>query len=365
MRVLIAGGGVFGLSAAAELARRGHRVEVREAGGIPSDRAASRDISKAIRGSYGPACALYAPAALRAREAWRALERASGRAILHEVGGLHLTTRCDPAGFEAASCAWLRDHGWPVRELGLREAGEILPWFRMDGVAEAFLDPWAGWLDPMAALPALSGLAAARGAVVRAEARMDDLAEGLREADAVLGCAGAWLKPLLEGLGFPVRLTRQHVACFRPAEPAPFRTARPAPFWSFDLAGAGWYGFPLHPDGIVKLACHLPDADASADDPRAPDPAQAARARAFVRERIPALAAALDEGRTCLYALSPDGHFLFDAVPGCPGLFVAGCGSGHAFKFGPVLGEWAADLVEGRPVPPEFRIGARARSRVV
>ena len=35
------------------------------------------------------------------------------------------------------------------------------------------------------------------------------------------------------------------------------------------------------------------------------------------------------------------------------GVIVCGGCSGHAFKFGPLLGRLIADLAQGRPLPPE------------
>ena len=55
----------------------------------------------------------------------------------------------------------------------------------------------------------------------------------------------------------------------------------------------------------------------------------------------------------CVYDNSADADFVLDRV----GRIVVGCGtSGHAFKFGPLLGELLADLAEGsapagRPEP--------------
>jgi len=47
---------------------------------------------------------------------------------------------------------------------------------------------------------------------------------------------------------------------------------------------------------------------------------------------------------TCLDAMSPDGHFVIDRMPGCARTWIA-CGfSGHGFKFMPVIGEAMADL---------------------
>jgi glycine/D-amino acid oxidase-like deaminating enzyme len=49
----------------------------------------------------------------------------------------------------------------------------------------------------------------------------------------------------------------------------------------------------------------------------------------------------------CLYCDSFDGDLLIDRVPGHGGLVVASGGSGHGFKFAPVIGEIVADTLEG------------------
>jgi len=51
--VVVVGGGVFGLTAACELKKRGLDVELIEASTIPAVNAASTDISKIVRMDYG------------------------------------------------------------------------------------------------------------------------------------------------------------------------------------------------------------------------------------------------------------------------------------------------------------------------
>src|SRR6267142_93871 len=52
--VLVAGGGVFGITAAIELRKRGHAVRLLDPGPLPHPLAASTDISKVVRLEYGP-----------------------------------------------------------------------------------------------------------------------------------------------------------------------------------------------------------------------------------------------------------------------------------------------------------------------
>jgi sarcosine oxidase / L-pipecolate oxidase len=48
-----------------------------------------------------------------------------------------------------------------------------------------------------------------------------------------------------------------------------------------------------------------------------------------------------------LVCRSPDGDFLIDYHPDCSNLFLATGGSGHAFKFFPVIGEKIVDAIQG------------------
>ncbi|ROT36655.1 FAD dependent oxidoreductase [Sodiomyces alkalinus F11] len=57
--------------------------------------------------------------------------------------------------------------------------------------------------------------------------------------------------------------------------------------------------------------------------------------------------------RLCWYTDTSTGDFLIDYHPGWKGLFVATAGSGHGFKFLPVIGELIVDCLKGRR-PAEF-----------
>ena len=84
--------------------------------------------------------------------------------------------------------------------------------------------------------------------------------------------------------------------------------------------------------------------------------------RAYLSRRFPELArAALVGWRTCQYDLTADTEFLITRVPGRPGCWLLGGGSGHAFKHGPSLAAYMADLIEtGADPDPRFAAGARS-----
>ncbi|PSR78914.1 FAD dependent oxidoreductase-domain-containing protein [Coniella lustricola] len=58
--------------------------------------------------------------------------------------------------------------------------------------------------------------------------------------------------------------------------------------------------------------------------------------------------------KMCWYTDTPDGDFIIDYHPDHDGLFLATGGSGHGFKFLPVIGDRITDCILGR-VPEEFQ----------
>ncbi|CAK7240608.1 MAG: hypothetical protein STHCBS139747_002053 [Sporothrix thermara] len=107
------------------------------------------------------------------------------------------------------------------------------------------------------------------------------------------------------------------------------------------------YGYinPGSEAGVSTPLTHL-------DDPQLAIPAEgAADLRRGLRQMVP-LPGLVDRPfartRICWYTDTPTGDFVVDYHPGLQGLFVATGGSGHGFKFLPVIGDKVVDCVEGR-----------------
>ena len=132
------------------------------------------------------------------------------------------------------------------------------------------------------------------------------------------------------------------------------------PLWGADISQTGWYGFPLNDEGVLKVANHGPGKRMHPSAPREVDPSTEATFRDFLRTTFPDLVdAPLVESRLCLYCDTWDGNFWIDHHPRCEGLIVAAGGSGHAFKFAPMLGEIIVDVLERRPNPYAKRFAWR------
>ena len=169
-------------------------------------------------------------------------------------------------------------------------------------------------------------------------------------ADLTIVAAGAWTHHLLPELAAVMQATGHPVFHLKPVDPTLFRVPQLTTFTA-DVAHTGWYGFPLLREGVVKLANHGVGVTLHAEkDERLVYASDLEHLRRFLAFTFPALLdAEVVYTRRCLYSDTLDGHFWIDHHPQRPGLVVAAGGSGHAFKFAPVLGPLIADVAEGRP----------------
>jgi glycine/D-amino acid oxidase-like deaminating enzyme len=175
-------------------------------------------------------------------------------------------------------------------------------------------------------------------------------ADGTRlDGDCVIAALGSWTPHALPFTAAWFRSSGMPVFHLRPDRPEQF-AASLFPVFGADIAATGYYGFPWHPAAqVVKVANH---GVGRALHPSSPDrvvgDAEIAALRTFVAETFPSLAAApLVATRVCVYCDTWDGHFWIAPDPERDGLVLATGGSGHAYKFAPLLGDLIADAAEG------------------
>lgn len=369
----MAGAGAFGVTAALELRRRGHAVELLDAGTPPHPRASSTDISKAVRMDYG-GDGFYSELALRAIEGWRAWNQRWGGALYHEVGILLLAGGpMTPEGFEGASFRLLAERGVPLERIDRASLSRRFPAWSSAAYEDGYFNPRAGWVESGRVMGHLVEEARAAGVAVRENVAVRGLAErGSRvtgvvlaggeilRAEYVVVAAGAWTPVLLPQLDGAMWATGQPVLHFEPPDPRPF-DGRRFPVWCADIANTGWYGFPVNAAGLLKVGHHGVGRRHHAGDLFEVPASDVRRFREFVGRTFPDLAAAPVRGsRLCLYCDTWDGDFWIDHDPERPGLMVACGGSGHAFKFAPLLGGIIADVLEGLPNADARRFAWRA-----
>ncbi|MEO7091816.1 MAG: FAD-dependent oxidoreductase, partial [Polyangiales bacterium] len=268
--VVVAGAGIFGVTAALTLQRRGHRVVLCDPGPVPHPLAESTDISKCIRIDYG-ADETYTALMERALAGWRAWNEVWGETLFHETGVIFLAQeRMQPGGFEHESHRVLTARGHRLERLDEAAIQARFPaWNRgRERFLDGYFNPLGGFAESGKVVARLVRDAVAEGVVLRQGAVVASLVEagdgvsgvelegGERiDADVVVVAAGGWSTRLLPELTPSFSTVGLPVFHLRPADPTPYRAAV-FPVFGADISRTGWYGFPVNDAGIVKVAHH-------------------------------------------------------------------------------------------------------------
>jgi glycine/D-amino acid oxidase-like deaminating enzyme len=366
--IVVVGAGAFGGWTALELRRCGARVTLVDAWGPGNARASSGGETRVIRATYGSRT-VYTKMAVRALDLWRAHDARWQREFFRTTGALWMFGADD--SFGRASVATLRAMRIPIEELTAQEAAKRFPQIAFDDSITSILwEPIAGYLFARRACEHVVECFVAEGGEYRQSAAAGpvrvDAAPVRRiaitggaaiEADAFVFACGPWLGRLFPDVVGPrVTPTRQEVYYFgTPAGDSRFLD--PAmPVW-VDYRERFFYGIPGNAHRGFKVADDTPGPTFDpTDGTRDASPAGIAAARAFLKQRFPALATApLLGSEVCQYEASPDSHFILDRHPGAANVWIAGGGSGHGFKMGPAIGETLASYVLGSAAPdPQF-----------
>ena len=361
--VVVVGAGVFGAATALELRGRGWDVTLLDPGPLPHPDASSTDVSKVVRMDYG-SDAFYHELADAALEGWDRWNVEWPRSLYHQDGFLLLSRGpMEPGGFEHESWRVLSARGHTLSRLGAEPLTQRFPAWETAAHTDGYLNPRAGWAESGAVVARLLELGRDAGVRLRAGALESLLEAGSKvtgvatragervHADRIVVCAGAWTPALLPWLADRLSATAQPIVYLGTDTPDEFRGPRFPP-WAADIANSGWYGFPALADGRIKIGHHGPGTAVAPHERPAVGPDHIARLRAFLREAIPSLSDAPVVGqKTCLYCDAFDGDFLIDHDPDREGLVVATGGSGHGFKFAPLIGGLISDVLERRSNP--------------
>lgn len=405
--ILIIGAGVFGLSTALSLLLsrkyKTTRITLLDThaplpSSTPSEsynpNAASIDNSRIVRGDYSNP--LYTRLADQAQEHWRngfvteGIYRESGLVFVGEKGksGWEYIEKSENNVQQEAT-----SHG-EEKVQRLNDPEEIRKALKTGGSSGSagYINYASGWVDAGAAMAEVrdrvSGEARKQGRTVWKRGKAVELVyaqetqpsstkpkcrrlAGVRldngdtlYADLTILAAGAWSGSLLDLRG-RVEASAQVLAyiSLTPSE----RSRLQAMPVCLNL-GTGLFAMPPSPaeDSQFKIARHgygyrnpTSITDSSTGHTRtvslpaeqfSPIPMEGERAcRKFLGELIPWLAEKpFVNTRLCWYTDTPEGDFIIDYHPEIEGLFLATGGSGHGFKFLPVIGERVVQAVEGR-----------------
>ena len=370
--VLVVGAGIFGITAVSELNARGYKTAVIDPGPLPHPLAASTDISKVIRMEYGPD-EQYMEMVEVALPMWRQWNEILGEPLFHEVGVSMLAKHeMQPGEFEYESYQMLHKRGHQPDRLSPEIIREHFPAWNATEYVDGYFHKLGGFAESGRVVATLAEQAKRDGVtLIGGESVVELLLENGRvrgvktdqgnryEADHVVIAAGAWTHVLLPELAPVMKASGHPVFHLRPSNPELFTPPNFVVFTA-DISHSGWYGFPYHPhEKVVKIANHGVGLQLHpTDDERVVTDADEQHLRHFLADTFPALVdAPIVYTRRCLYCDTLDEHFWIDQHPQIKGLSVAAGGSGHGYKFAPILGPLIADAVEEKPNKwlPKFR----------
>lgn len=371
----VIGGGVFGITAALELKLRGYEVSLFDRGSLPHPEASSTDITKMIRADYGDD-EFYADLMHEAFKGWDAWNEQFPRPMYHQTGFLMLMLqKMHPNSFEMKSLRVMQQRNYPVQRLHPDLLQKRFPEWAADKYPDGYYNARGGWAESGNVIAYLAQKAREAGVKIFENAGFQDfilensrvvgiLSNGqIHPAAYTIVAAGAWTSTILPELKDCLKVIGQPVFHLLPKDPSSFR-GEVFPGWSADISVTGWYGFPAQPDGVVKIANHgigiVKDPNTELEIPAK----YLVALRKFLIESLPTLKdAPIVSTRICMYCDSWDGDFYIDHHPEKPGLMVAAGGSGHGFKFAPILGGIIADVLERKTNPYAHRWWWRAKGQ--
>ncbi len=359
--VIVIGVGSMGAAACWELLRREPSLRVLgvEQFDIPNAMGSHHGHCRAFRTAYFEHPD-YVALLQRSLDLWREIEAESGTALLHLTGGLYLGRPDSALVRDSIGAAELHGLGHAIVQRD--ELAARYPQFRVGADWIGFFEEQAGYVLAEQTVAAYAQAARKRGAELHEREAVRSWRAGpssvtvttdraTYEADQLIIAAGAWAGRAIADLGVELSVTRQVVGWFEPGAAELFGADR-FPMWGIESAADGpgiWYGFPLMAESPgLKIGHHWPgeacDVESVDREVRREDEDVL---RSAMRRFVPNGAGAMVAAQTCLYANSPDGHFIVDRHPNPArhDRVTIACGfSGHGFKFVPVIGRALAEL---------------------
>ena len=348
MRVAVVGCGAMGAAAAWRLSKRGADVVAFDRYSPPHDRGSTHGESRITRTAYLEG-EFYVPLLQETFPMWRELEADAGVDLLTMTG--LLTIGPSTSQTVEATLASARAHALEVHVLDAAEVRKRYPGHVLADDEVAVLDPQAGFLRPEKAVEAMTrGIELRRNMTVtgikpREEGVEVQTANGRESFDAAVLSAGPWMRELMPKL--PLTVERQVMVWLAVQSGVEsFAPARFPPWLREGTAEGDVYGFPSLDGRSIKLGRHHGGEAVTPETVRrAVTDADLDPLRLFVTKYLRGVTRHVVRSATCLYTNTPDESFIVDVHPESARVAVLSVCSGHGFKFAPVMGDIAADLL--------------------
>jgi glycine/D-amino acid oxidase-like deaminating enzyme len=359
--VTVVGAGAFGVWTSLCLREKGANVTLLDSYGAGNARQASGDETRQIRSAYGDR-EIYSRWANQAFDIWHHRQDEFKRRLIFDNGVL--SPNEPEKQFEAEKTIFAKLN-IPFEVLTPDECKKRWPQGGFEGDERAFYEPKAGIVKARESLIAGTEVFTQKGGKYKigmatpgesAGGKMTNikLADGsTMSSGTVIFACGPWLPTVLpDVLTNYIRRTRSEVFYVgSPPGDLSYHWERFPNIWH---GGGGYslsdvdYGYKVAPGGPGVLSID-PDRDE-----RIVSPIMWEMARRFVAHRTPGLVnQPIVASRVCNLENSNNEHFIIDTHPAYANVWIAGGGSGHAFKMGPKIGEYLSDRILGIADPAE------------
>ena len=368
LRVAVVGCGAMGAATGWRLATRGVQVVCYDRHSPPHTFGSSHGESRIIRTAYFEG-SWYVPLVQESFDLWRDLEHESAAQLLTMTGALMIgpSSAKAVAGAQAAAVA----HHLDARVLDADELRRQFPAHVITDQDVGVFDVQAGFIRPEDAVAAMIDRIVAVGGEVRRGVVVKDVsgrAEGVevttdetRESfDAVVIAAGPWMGDLFP---LPLRVERQVMAWFEIAKRGDdWLTPERFPVFIRESGGLDVYGLPTLDGASLKIAIHHGGEQVDPETIRREvGDAELDPLRSFATTYLRGVTARVTKTIVCMYTNTPDQDFVIDLHPDDARVVVISACSGHGFKFAPVIGDIAADLVTEARTPRDISRFSAAR----
>jgi sarcosine oxidase len=359
--VIVLGLGIVGSSIAATLAARGYKVTAIEQFHPLHDRGSSHGDTRIFR-RVPHEGSVYVELAATSLIGWRAWNQAAGKDLYRQTGGIDAGP--EDSLMVASAETLCVQYQQPYTLFSGSAFNRQYPHFNLPSEWRVIYQPSSGVVRPDATRTFLHKMARASGArllhdmaVLAIEPTSTSVrvrtAQEVFSADSLIVAAGSWLPKLLPELSIPLAAERRVLAWYRPLHPtiANAEIVRNLPIFVFDADG-GWYGMTT-PHGLIKIGHdkHLRQPVNPERNPLEPNAEDAAKLNPCIRHYFSGFNPDPAEMKSCIYTLTPDHNFLIDHHPNHANILIFSCCSGHGFKYAPVYGEIAADLLAAKSRP--------------
>ena len=357
---IIVGAGSMGSAAAYFLGKQGRRVLLIDAFTPPHNEGSHHGDTRLIRFAYGEG-EKYVPFVLRAKKLWDEIASLSGMQNFLQTGIINVGHRDDV--FIQSVKHTSDKFGLPLQSMNAEQIMEKWPGISIPNDFVALYETDSG---VMLTKPAIEGylheafkydVTPKFNSPVNQINVLDGkaivtIANGEQfEADNCIITVGAWAKQLLDetGLNLPVQATRKTFAWFEAPEELYCESLYPG--FTFQFGNESYYGFPSIDRAGLKVGRHDGGQVIHPSDAKAPFgtiEGDLEDLQRFLASYMPSVGD-FKEGKTCMYAMTPDEDFIIDSHPIHKEIILAAGFSGHGFKFASAVGEALSEMAQNQP----------------